>query len=82
MSEPRKNDWLSPQNLLAAAGMGGMIMTSFQSFRDDARDRLARVEYRVAELDKEADSASLHDDARTKFETETNLRLDRLERGK
>jgi outer membrane murein-binding lipoprotein Lpp len=46
----QKTDWLSPQNLLALLGMAGMVLMSYQSFRDDTRDKIGELRTAVAVL--------------------------------
>lgn len=75
----RRNDWLSPQNMIALLGMGLTVWASIQAFQRDTDGRMIRLEERVAVLEKAVDRNAARLDVIDHAQSDAVLRVDRLE---
>lgn len=76
----RRNEWISPQNVIAVFGMAGMVWASYTSFRENSSSRVQALELRMSDAEKDL---AAHRDTDAKMQDaafDTRLRLDRLER--
>lgn len=81
MSAPptKRNDWLTPQNMIALLGMALTVLASVQAFQRDSEGRMVRAESRIERLENEAAEAKARVIALERAQNEAALRVDRLE---
>lgn len=81
MSGPpmRRSEWLTPQNMIALAGMAMAVWASIQAFQRDTEGRVIRAEGRLERLETDSAEVKARITALERAQNETNLRVDRLE---
>ena len=81
MSAPptKRNDWLSPQNMIALLVMGLTVWASVQAFQRDTEGRMVRAESRIERLEADNAKAEARVTALERAQNEAALRVDRLE---
>lgn len=81
MSGPptRRNDWLSPQNMIALLGMGLTVWASVQAFQRDTEGRMVRAESRIERLENDSAEAKARLTALERTQNDAAIRVDRLE---
>ncbi len=84
MSAPptRRNDWLTPQNMIAVLGLGLGVIGSARSFQAEgaaSEKRLAMLESRVERLEEVRKDQEDRLKAVERVQVDATLRVDRLE---